>query len=65
MFQDQLEEWCRLNGHPVPAKKKTPKKRKHNKKKTSNFLSTRDVKELMGVNRAVYSRSRGGAYRQR
>ncbi|PAD17392.1 hypothetical protein [Shouchella clausii] len=65
MVQDQLKEWCRLNGHPVPAKKKTPKKRKRNKRKTSNSLSTRDVKELMGVNRAVYSRSRGGAYRQR
>ncbi|MBU3505372.1 hypothetical protein CHH78_02360 [Shouchella clausii] len=64
MFQDQLEEWCRLNGHPVPTKKKTPKKRKR-KRKASNSLSTRDVKELMGVNRAVYSRSRGGAYRQR
>jgi hypothetical protein len=64
MFQDQLEKWCRLNGHPVPAKKKTPK-RKRIKRKKSNALSTRDVKELMGVNRAVYSRSRGGAYRQR
>ncbi|MFB4260496.1 hypothetical protein MHH67_11320 [Bacillus sp. FSL K6-0047] len=65
MFQDQLEEWCRLNGHPVPAKKKTPKRKRKPKKKAANELSTRDVKELMGVNRAVYSRSRGGAYRQR
>lgn len=65
MFQDQLE-WCPLNGHPVPTKKKTVKKRKRKpKKKIANVLSTHEVQELMGVNRAVYSRSRGGAYRQR
>ncbi len=51
MFQDQLEEWCRLNGHPVPTKKKTPKKRKR-KRKASNSLSTR-------------GHAAGRAYRQR
>lgn len=35
------------------------------KKQAKETLSERDLKELMGCNRATYARGKGGAYKQR
>lgn len=34
-------------------------------KKSKEVLSKRELKELMGCNRATYARGKGGAYKQR
>ncbi|MEK4247117.1 hypothetical protein MKZ20_17610 [Psychrobacillus sp. FSL K6-2684] len=35
------------------------------KKKITEKLSRRDLKDLMGCNRGIYARGKGGAFRQR
>jgi len=52
-FQEQLKEW---------------KKKQHDKKPQKSsieVLTESDIKSLMGVNRNVYVRGKGGAYRQK
>jgi predicted Zn-dependent peptidase len=59
-IQDQLKKWKQQN--PSPKKKhplKTPQK------PTEEKLSDRDIRSLMGMDRATYRRNKGGAYRQR
>jgi len=57
-FKDQLKEWNKqhqvINHHD-----KKPQKRR------TEVLTETDIKSLMGINRATYSRGRGGAYRQK
>ena len=52
-LQEQLKEW---------------KKKQHDKKPQKSsieVLTESDIKSLMGVNRSVYVRGKGGAYRQK
>lgn len=39
--------------------------RRKRKKRRTEVLTERDIKSLMGMNRATYARGKGGAYRQR
>lgn len=39
--------------------------KKKRKKRSNDELSTRDIKKLMGMDRPIYSRGKGGAFRQR
>lgn len=61
-LKEQLKEWKRQ--HQV----KTPKKKRRRKAKNQGKferLTESDIKSLMGVNRPIYTRKKGGAYRQR
>jgi hypothetical protein len=53
-FKDELRKW-----------QQSKRKQEKPKKKQQEKLSEQDIKELMGMNRAIYSRGRGGAFRQR
>jgi hypothetical protein len=53
-FKDQLRKWQHDNG-------KKPKEKKQKQER----LSERDIRELMGMNKAIYRRGPGGAFRQR
>jgi hypothetical protein len=52
-LHDQLKQWRKDKG--VVEKER---------KRTEN-LSTRDVMDLMGTNRQILTRGKGGAYRQK
>ncbi len=54
-LKDQLRDW-KLDYQEVARK---PQKRR------TEVLTESDIKALMGMNRAVYVRGRGGAYKQR
>ncbi|MDA1761583.1 hypothetical protein PDK32_14985 [Bacillus cereus] len=53
-LRDQLREW----------KKKSNQTKKKAKKKRKEKLSTREIKDLMGMHRPCYERRRG-AFRQK
>ncbi|WP_054634827.1 hypothetical protein [Thalassobacillus sp. C254] len=62
-LQEQLTAVAKqLNIEPPKKAKKKKSKRKKSKKE---ILSSHDIKSLMGMNRATYSRGRGGAIRQK
>ncbi|ALC81743.1 MULTISPECIES: hypothetical protein [Bacillus] len=55
-LQEELEKYQMAN------RQKPVKKREVSKKRDEN-LSERDLRDLMGVDRQILSRKRGGAYR--
>jgi phage antirepressor YoqD-like protein len=61
-IQQQLQNWLRVNKvmHRADKHKKEPKT-----KRLKESFTERELRELMGVNRPVYRRSKGGAFRQR
>jgi hypothetical protein len=62
-IQQELQKWLKVNQNMERAEKK--KKRVKKKKKSKERLTVRDLKELMGINRPVYRRAKGGAFRQK
>jgi hypothetical protein len=59
-IQQQLKQWMKVNKVRMDKhKKERIPKRKQEK------LTEWELKELMGMNRPVYRRSKGGAFRQR
>jgi hypothetical protein len=58
-IQQQLQKWLKVNKvvHRADKYKKGPK--------TKRVKERRELKELMGVNRPIYRRAKGGAFRQR
>lgn len=54
-LKDQLKEWKRE--YQEVTRKPQKRRREH--------LTESDIKHLMGMNRAVYVRGKGGAIRQR
>lgn len=58
-IQGEMEKWAVANG--VEVKKTEVLK----KKKSTEKLSERDLKKLMGVDQPTYRRVSGGAMRQR
>ncbi|EID42875.1 hypothetical protein [Parageobacillus thermoglucosidasius] len=60
-IQQQLRKWMKANKMLRTDKhKKEPKPKRFKERFTE-----RELKELMGVNRPVYRRAKGGAFRQR
>jgi phage antirepressor YoqD-like protein len=61
-IQQQLQKWLKANKvvHRADKHKKEPKT-----KRLKERLTERELKELMGVNRPIYRRAKGGAFRQR
>lgn len=45
--------------------KMKPAKRKHKPRRYKEKLSQRDIEDLMGINRDIYVRGKGGAMRRR
>jgi hypothetical protein len=62
-IQQELQKWLKINQNMERATKN--KKRFKKKKSPKEKLSDRDLKELMGINRPVYRRAKGGAFRQK
>jgi hypothetical protein len=62
-IQQELQKWLKVNKNMERDAKK--KKRVKKKKSPKERLSERDLKELMGINRPVYRRAKGGAIRQK
>jgi hypothetical protein len=61
-IQQELQKWLKSNKNMErTAKKKRIKKKKNPKER----LTERDLRELMGINRPVYRRAKGGAFRQK
>jgi len=58
-LKEQLKEWQRQHRE---IKKYGVKKKRQSK---SEHLTERDIKDLMGINRPVYKRKKGGAFKQR
>ncbi|MEE6134568.1 MULTISPECIES: hypothetical protein [Bacillaceae] len=63
-IKEQMEKWQEKNGYKPTKKKKSKAKKKNKKPIASESLSERDLRELMGTNRATYERRRG-SIRQR
>ncbi|OSX53653.1 hypothetical protein [Anoxybacillus ayderensis] len=59
-IQQELKKWMKVNKERQNKRKKARKK-----KRGKEWLTERDLKELMGVGRPVYRRGKGGAFRQR
>jgi hypothetical protein len=62
-IQQEIQKWLRVNQkmeRATKTKKKVKKKKRHKER-----LTERDLKELMGINRPVYRRGKGGAFRQK
>uniref|UniRef100_A0A7U3YCT6 Phage protein n=1 Tax=Geobacillus sp. (strain Y4.1MC1) TaxID=581103 RepID=A0A7U3YCT6_GEOS0 len=60
-IQQQLQKWMKANKmFRTDKHKKEPKPKRFKERFTE-----RELKELMGVNRPVYRRAKGGAFRQR
>ncbi|MGG3624381.1 hypothetical protein ABES25_12580 [Bacillus gobiensis] len=55
-LQDELRKYQLANGQKPEKKRKVSKKR-------DEKLSERDLRDLMGIDRQILSRGRGGAYR--
>lgn len=58
-MQEEISKWASKNNMPL---KKSGQKRQKNKDKP---MSTREIKELMGVYQPTYKRTKGGAIRQK
>lgn len=56
-LKDQLKIWKK--DHAEMKQRKKPKKRR------KEVLTESDIKSLMGMNRATYTRGKGGAFRQK
>lgn len=61
-IQQQLKNWMKTNKFIQRGDKH--KKERKSKRKQEQFTE-RELKELMGMNRPVYRRAKGGAFRQR
>jgi len=60
-LRKQLRDWKKKN-----MRGSGKSKSKQNKgKRSGKDMSTRDIEELMGMNRPTYKRGKGGAYRQK
>lgn len=59
-FHDQLKKWKKEN---MPEQKKSHANKKQAPKKNKEKFSKRDLHELMGTNKKVLHRGRGGAYK--
>ncbi|MBS4172106.1 hypothetical protein [Bacillus sp. FJAT-49736] len=58
-LKDQLKQWEKKHKEIIRNN------REMNKKRKSEHLSEEDIKELMGINRTIYRRCKGGAWRNR
>ena len=61
-IQQQLQKWMKVNKmmhRPIRNKKETKRKR------PKEQFTERELRELMGTNRPIYRRGKGGAFRQR
>jgi hypothetical protein len=61
-IQQQLQKWLKENKEMYRADKH---KKERKQKRPRERFTERELKELMGVNRPVYRRAKGGAFRQR
>lgn len=59
-FQEQLRQWKKDHMQVKEQRKCKPVKRKPNK---SEKLSQRELRDLMGMNRQILHRGKGGAYK--
>lgn len=60
-MQQQLHKWMKVNKMHRPARnQKEPKP-----KRARKDFSERELRGLMGMDRPVYRRGKGGAFRQR
>jgi hypothetical protein len=66
-LRDQLKQWKKDKAAVEKERKRNKKKKKCylKQQKHTEKLSTRDVMDLMGTNRQILTRGKGGAYRQR
>jgi hypothetical protein len=64
-LKEQLHKWNKQNNVLKEQRKKKRKKKASKPKQYKEKLSDRDLQELMGIRRPIYSRGRGGAYKQR
>jgi len=59
-LRNQLKEWKRLHQEPTPKKEKRHQKPQ---KRSTEHLTESDIKRLMGMNRPIMRRGKGGAWR--
>jgi hypothetical protein len=66
-LRDQLNQWKKDKAAVEKERKCNSKKKKcyQKQEKHTETLSTRDVMDLMGTNRQILTRGKGGAYRQK
>lgn len=66
-LRDQLNQWKKDKVAVEKERKRNSKKKKCYQKheKRTETLSTHDVMDLMGTNRQILTRGKGGAYRQK
>ena len=66
-LRDQLNQWKKDKAAVEKERKRNSKKKKcyQKQEKRKETLSTRDVMDLMGTNRQILARGKGGAYRQK
>ncbi|MGG0554864.1 hypothetical protein ABEY55_20025 [Priestia aryabhattai] len=73
-LRDQLKQWKKDKAAVEKERKRNCKKKKcyqkqpkgyQKQEKRTETLSTRDVMDLMGTNRQILTRGKGGAYRQK
>ncbi|OLN21721.1 hypothetical protein BTO30_13550 [Domibacillus antri] len=61
-MKEQLVIWCKVNNVPRPVKpKKRPKKKQPVRQPEK--LTERALRDLMGTNRQILKRGKGGAFR--
>ena len=63
-LKEQLKEWKQQHREVTGYGKKKKRRQKAEKGKPEQ-LSEREIKDLMGMNKPVYRRGKGGALRQR
>lgn len=63
-LKEQLKEWKQQH-REVTGYGKKKKRRKKAEKGKSERLTEAEIKDLMGMNKPVYRREKGGALRQR
>jgi hypothetical protein len=61
-IQQQLQNWVKANKFMQRSNKH---KKEHKTKRLKESFTERELRELMGVNRPVYRRAKGGAFRQK
>lgn len=73
-LRDQLKQWKKDEATIKKERKRNSKKkncyqkqpkRYQRQEKGTEILSTRDFMDLMGTNRQILTRGKGGAYRQK
>ncbi|MDP1383026.1 hypothetical protein Q8G31_23930 [Priestia megaterium] len=73
-LRDQLNQWKKDKATVEKERKRNSKKkncyqkqlkRYQKQEKRTETFSTRDVMDLMGTNRQILTRGKGGAYRQK